>query len=531
MKKNKNLDKILSNNTFLIHGGICIVLFILMCSFGVNTPIKKTYSEHVSKLTKEDYSCSLGGNVLMTKEKNGTTYTLDRPVCYLYEVVVNNTGIGYDVGTQLLYKNQCETYLEYQNKSSEISNYMYDTVGMETGCYYYADLKQYSVTLIDEHRNSLQKCYEWSDDNMYCEEYSTSDDQINFTHDGVSLDFTDDYYFRVEDDTIVKWNTKADGSGTSYNANSTATIDSNITLYAIHQYTIKLIDDSNTLAECTSLVGDKMCSCYSEEFKKNLEIEPINNKITLYNQGVYYKVDESKDNLLGWSTTNDNTIEYEIDKTITLTDNMTLYTVWEKEVEASKEYTVTFDSNGGSAVASQTILSGGTATKPSNPTKSGYTFKGWNLNESEYNFSSKVTSDITLVAQWETEEVELEINKYTYDDKHISINVDTTLEDMQKNITLTSDAYSLEFPDKIATGKAIKILNPSGATYKEYNVIVLGDLDGNGEITTVDFNTIYNYWDGSGSLSENARLAADINQSGEVTTADYNTIYNYFIEN
>ena len=69
------------------------------------------------------------------------------------------------------------------------------------------------------------------------------------------------------------------------------------------------------------------------------------------------------------------------------------------------KYTVTFNSDGGSSVSKQTVVSGKTATKPSNPTKSGYTFKGWYLNGTEYDFSSKVTKNITLTAKWEKNKV------------------------------------------------------------------------------------------------------------------------------
>lgn len=69
------------------------------------------------------------------------------------------------------------------------------------------------------------------------------------------------------------------------------------------------------------------------------------------------------------------------------------------------KYTVTFNSDGGSSVSKQTVVSGKTATKPSNPTKSGYTFKGWYLNGTEYDFSNKVTKNITLTAKWEKNKV------------------------------------------------------------------------------------------------------------------------------
>lgn len=65
-----------------------------------------------------------------------------------------------------------------------------------------------------------------------------------------------------------------------------------------------------------------------------------------------------------------------------------------------QNYTVSFNSNGGSAVASQTVSGGKRATQPSNPTREGYTFAGWKLNGSAYNFASAVNSNINLVASW-----------------------------------------------------------------------------------------------------------------------------------
>lgn len=68
--------------------------------------------------------------------------------------------------------------------------------------------------------------------------------------------------------------------------------------------------------------------------------------------------------------------------------------------QVATKYTVTFDSNGGSAVSSQTVESGKTATKPINPTKEGYKFVEWTLNGVAYDFDTAVKSNITLVASW-----------------------------------------------------------------------------------------------------------------------------------
>lgn len=74
-------------------------------------------------------------------------------------------------------------------------------------------------------------------------------------------------------------------------------------------------------------------------------------------------------------------------------------------VEAGRSLTVTFDSNGGSDVASIGDLSyNASITAPTAPTKTGYTFVGWYKDaalDQEWDFNSeKVTADTTLYAKW-----------------------------------------------------------------------------------------------------------------------------------
>ena len=64
------------------------------------------------------------------------------------------------------------------------------------------------------------------------------------------------------------------------------------------------------------------------------------------------------------------------------------------------KYTVSFNSNGGSEVASQSVFEGATASEPSAPTKAGCNFQGWQLSGVDYTFTEAVTSNITLDAVW-----------------------------------------------------------------------------------------------------------------------------------
>ncbi|MCR5329206.1 MAG: InlB B-repeat-containing protein [Saccharofermentans sp.] len=65
-----------------------------------------------------------------------------------------------------------------------------------------------------------------------------------------------------------------------------------------------------------------------------------------------------------------------------------------------KGVTVTFDPDGGSAVAVQHVVSGGTITTPEDPSKDGYLFDGWYQGETKFDFTTPVTEDITLTAKW-----------------------------------------------------------------------------------------------------------------------------------
>lgn len=99
-----------------------------------------------------------------------------------------------------------------------------------------------------------------------------------------------------------------------------------------------------------------------------------------------------------------------------------------------KVYTVTFDSDGGTEVSSQVVISGNVVVEPISPEKDEYMFKYWTLNGEVYDFSTPVTSDITLVAMWETtkEYIELEYIECSgtqYIDTGVILNANIKIED------------------------------------------------------------------------------------------------------
>lgn len=74
-----------------------------------------------------------------------------------------------------------------------------------------------------------------------------------------------------------------------------------------------------------------------------------------------------------------------------------LYAKW------NKLHTVTFVTNGGTAVASQTVENGKTATKPESPTNGSFEFLGWYADSglsTSFNFAAPISKDTTVYAKW-----------------------------------------------------------------------------------------------------------------------------------
>ena len=70
--------------------------------------------------------------------------------------------------------------------------------------------------------------------------------------------------------------------------------------------------------------------------------------------------------------------------------------VYEVTIRRREFYTVTFNSQGGSMVESQKIEEDSLAIQPESPTKKGYTFNKW-----AFDFSTPVTKNIEITAEWD----------------------------------------------------------------------------------------------------------------------------------
>lgn len=83
------------------------------------------------------------------------------------------------------------------------------------------------------------------------------------------------------------------------------------------------------------------------------------------------------------------------------------------ELVAGREYTITFDSKGGSAVQPVTANAGAAITAPADPTKDGFVFAGWyestdggaTLSDTAFSFSYMPARVFTLYAKWATADI------------------------------------------------------------------------------------------------------------------------------
>ena len=123
------------------------------------------------------------------------------------------------------------------------------------------------------------------------------------------------------------------------------------------------------------------------------DMKPHNNILTLrgalFTRAGYTQV--------GWATVDGGEKVYGFEDVYTQNEALTLYPVWN-----TNKYTIAFDTNGGSEIAPITQDYGTEITAPDNPTRKGYTFKGWDKEIPK----TMPAENITVKAQWE-------INQYT----------------------------------------------------------------------------------------------------------------------
>ena len=188
-------------------------------------------------------------------------------------------------------------------------------------------------------------------------------------------------------------------------------------------------------------------------------------------------------------------------------------------------YTVTFDVNGhGTAPAAQTVEDGKTATKPADPTETGWTFGGWYKEAactSTFDFSTPITADITLYAKWTEESVTPGVITYTV----VSGGDSTWIKDSTSTITITvkrseaDDTCFSHFTGVQIDGTALAASDyeaKAGSTVITLKAATLQKLSTGSHTVTVIFD------DGKAETSVTVKAAASPADSKSPKTGDSN---------
>ena len=106
-------------------------------------------------------------------------------------------------------------------------------------------------------------------------------------------------------------------------------------------------------------------------------------------------------NLKGW--TEDGSAKYNFANAVNA--DLVLYAMWDKKQSVTAEHTVVFVANGGTFADGKNrmefmVADGAALTQPEKPTRADFTFSGWMLRGTAYDFAQQVKEDLVLEAQW-----------------------------------------------------------------------------------------------------------------------------------
>ncbi len=183
------------------------------------------------------------------------------------------------------------------------------------------------------------------------------------------------------------WNTVAGGSGTAYANGASYPFDADVTLYA--QWSA-LPDRTVTYDGNGSTSGAPPTD--ANNYIVGATVTVLGNTGALARTGYTFN---------NWNTAADGSgTSYAAAATFTMpAASVILYAQW-----TVNQYIVTFDSQGGSAVAPQTVAHGLKAIAPADPTRTGYTFDGWFKEAAGTNAwtftTDTVTAATTLYGKW-----------------------------------------------------------------------------------------------------------------------------------
>ena len=221
----------------------------------------------------------------------------------------------------------------------------------------------------------------------------------------------------------------------------------------------------------------------------------------------------------GWATTDGGERVYGLKDYYYANEVLTLYPVW-----SPNSYTITFDTDGGSEISPITQDYGSEITAPANPSKTGYTFVGWDKEIP----TAMLAENITIKAQWKANSYtitfdtdggsKVESKTLSWNDKVLdgvaepirngysfigwkyidyivyadTVYAELAADDSVNGITLKAEWRDVEKPSGeiiVSTNRWNKLLNDItfGLFFKETQMVTVNAADNSGEKVKIEY--------------------------------------------
>lgn len=199
-----------------------------------------------------------------------------------------------------------------------------------------------------------------------------------------------------------------------------------------------------------------------------------------------------------------------------ITEDVTLTAIFQ-----INQYTISFNTNGGSLVNNITQNYDSIVSAPTNPTKQYYSFGGWysdsNL-QTLYTFSKMSASNITLYAKWTSNEFHISFPNYSVYDNKVQVPSQININTFISNTVLDKGTITSTCTGYLGTNCIVTVTNNDFV--RSYEVVVKGDLNGDGTINSADLLKVRQHLLRSLVMIGSYYVASDINQDNLINSAD-----------
>ena len=204
-------------------------------------------------------------------------------------------------------------------------------------------------------------------------------------------------------------------------------------------------------------------------------------------------------------------------------------------------FTVTFDTQGGSAVDPVQVRRGGVLEQPEDPDRPGYIFAGWYLGDGKYDFGSRVSQDITLTAHWQARKITVRFVADAIAVKEIELDYGGSVAPEDIPAVPEKEGYTGVWDTVDLSGITSSVTVNAVYTFIEREVTFVLNYSGAEDVTVmtenglIDFvpereGYVFNGWWYSGGHTDGGHILTRRHDMEDVITEDGVTLYAEWVE-